>query len=492
MLSNETYNPSWIMDIPDWVVTTKCHYLHKTNYEAFDNLASVVKQLLLVIDADVDALTAIIAQLHEAWLKGAMLSPSFNERAYRKRRKVGRKWKNIGKRYHVDWWSHTKVKGCFTALEDGGFTKRIPGYLDQRGDKLVRVSGKVWPTDKLIAMWEGLAVEYRTRTPELVRLTDIEIAADGKKITQLVDYIDCEYADGIRAFLGSYNEFLSDWKITRHDAQLNTELYCVFSRGRFEVHGRLYNTGGWMIYNEAERAEIIFEKDGQRFEAYEYDYASMHIALAEAFQGVELPNIDGDYYAPVCDYLKIPRTLRKAPKTMAFSLINSKTTASAIKSIRQDINFARCDHTKRGKPKRMTKKRQAIIDRADALDKYGVSLDQLADAVKAVHHKIGDWFGSDAGVYLMWHDAEIMRKVLARCMARGIPALPMHDSAVVPIPFAEDLREIMNAELNKHIAGVRSGEITLQKELNDISSSTSSSTNNPPSMGYTRTTSYPS
>ncbi|MDI4236982.1 hypothetical protein OZ411_29650 [Bradyrhizobium sp. Arg237L] len=52
-------------------------------------------------------------------------------------------------------------------------------------------------------------------------------------------------------------------------------------------------------------------------------------------------------------------------------------------------------------------------------------------AVRAKHNLAGA-FGSDAGIRLMRRDSDIMMRALKVLNADGTPALPVHDSLVVP------------------------------------------------------------
>jgi hypothetical protein len=67
----------------------------------------------------------------------------------------------------------------------------------------------------------------------------------------------------------------------------------------------------------------------------------------------------------------------------------------------------------------------------------------LAEAITRKHKAVADVFCSDAGVVMMRIDGDIAVEAMLRCVAKGIAALPVHDSIIVPARCADQTAEIM-------------------------------------------------
>jgi hypothetical protein len=75
----------------------------------------------------------------------------------------------------------------------------------------------------------------------------------------------------------------------------------------------------------------------------------------------------------------------------------------------------------------------------------------LVRDIKAKHPAIAHMFASGAGLALMRRDSEMTEGLLLRLMARGVVALPIHDSYVVPEKSKGDLLESMAEALQKSV-----------------------------------------
>src|SRR5438874_715854 len=66
--------------------------------------------------------------------------------------------------------------------------------------------------------------------------------------------------------------------------------------------------------------------------------------------------------------------------------------------------------------------------------------------LKLKHRHIADVFCSDAGVRFMKRDSELILAATRRCLDAGIPALPVHDSLIVPAKCEQIAAGIMAEE----------------------------------------------
>ena len=75
----------------------------------------------------------------------------------------------------------------------------------------------------------------------------------------------------------------------------------------------------------------------------------------------------------------------------------------------------------------------------------------LVRDIKAKHPAIAHMFASGAGLALMRRDSEMTEALLLRLTARGVVALPIHDSYVVAEKSKGDLLEGMAAALHNSV-----------------------------------------
>lgn len=189
-----------------------------------------------------------------------------------------------------------------------------------------------------------------------------------------------------------------------------------FGRG-----GRFYAMGAsWQnIKSEARRALTI---DGEP--AVELDFDGMHIAMLYAEAGLPLPR----------DCHDISGWPRKLVKVATFTLINATTEKAARMSIAHSEHLGEL----------------AEPGSQDAIGKARA----LIEAIKNRHAPIAGQLHSDAGARLMRKDSDIAEAVMAELiLRRGIVALPIHDSFLVPASKRDELQEAMMEAAHK-IMGV--------------------------------------
>ena len=71
-------------------------------------------------------------------------------------------------------------------------------------------------------------------------------------------------------------------------------------------------------------------------------------------------------------------------------------------------------------------------------------LERILDQIKQKHPLIAEDLCSDRGVSLMFYEGQITERVLQHFMNKGVVALSIHDSYVVPESYSDELREVMN------------------------------------------------
>jgi hypothetical protein len=142
----------------------------------------------------------------------------------------------------------------------------------------------------------------------------------------------------------------------------------------------------------------------------ELDFQSMHVALAYSLCGASL---NGDAYEGIAGFT---RKQAKAALLTAFNSINMQAAIASLTDNRQG--------------------KRVCATRGEA--------QRLLEALKVRHAPIAKMLCSDAGMRLMNLDARIMLTAVDRLIAKGIEAIPIHDSIVIAEHHESEAREALN------------------------------------------------
>jgi hypothetical protein len=274
-----------------------------------------------------------------------------------------------------------------------------------------------------------------TRATRLIARKEVPVHAPREVIVQrdddgeLVDYRDTTETWAMRRRGETLNEALAATVIdlapgapvarVGHVLQINEHLalsiddrglHRVFNRSSFKLGGRFYG-GFWQSLKAKEDPE---KPDQPVLRPYltmngeptvELDYSGCHPRMLAAELGVDLG----------VDPYEIGGWQRDDVKNAVMVLINALDLGSALGRIAQDLGGYWEHH------------RAA----------------QLIDAIKARHPRLASAFHSGAGLRLMRRDSDISDVIFARLLKRGIVALGVHDSYIVPAKNEADLRAEM-------------------------------------------------
>jgi hypothetical protein len=261
-----------------------------------------------------------------------------------------------------------------------------------------------------------------------------------------LDYNDTEQTIGMRVRLAEINEALAGSDIVYggipvdiggvlllpdQRLPIRNSLHHVFSGGQFDLGGRFYGAS-WQNIPKQFRQQIMI--DGKP--TVEHDHSRLHPRLLYAMAGHRL---DFDPYS-------VPGWDRNLAKKALNTLINAGTEKAALRSIAGEI----------GGQGAYAKARELIL------------------ALKVKNPGISHLFGSGLGLQLQRIDADMAEGVLLDLLGRGIPALPIHDSAIVQAKYGGILVEAMDEALNQALGsiGARDSILTGYRE-------------NVPQYGYT-------
>ena len=257
-------------------------------------------------------------------------------------------------------------------------------------------------------------VEFRHQLINPIWLKD----ADG----DLIDYRDTDATFRMARELRAINDALASLEIdvssldvvrSRHHIIVDGAYYRptkpvlrrIFNRGSFRKGGRAY--GWWQSLPKPRRQQILI--DGEMVS--EPDFAQFHPSLLYALSGGHL---DGDAY-----------------ETGVFSREQGKLA----------FNVALNTATVQGTIAALSNKPHWTLSRADTAG--------LLDALARRNAPIARYLHADQGIELMNLDSRITMLALGRCIAAGIPTLPVHDSMLTLRRYEGRVAEIMeeSAEL---------------------------------------------
>lgn len=284
-----------------------------------------------------------------------------------------------------------------------GHMKMPPGNLGWQS--------QMWASDDLIM---GLPIPVTYRLRELIVLRD----GDG----EAVDYKETRQTEQMRRRLQEINEGIASVslglggnpirdgdpvQIERANVGAAThQLHRVFNHGKFTLGGRLYGPW-WQNIPSEHRVNVTI--DGEI--THEEDYHHLHPTLLYA---AAVQTMYGDPYT-------IDGWDRPTVKVAFNILINAHTPTSALRAIARQIGG----------------------------DGAYYRASDLIAAIERKHAVVAPMFASGAGLALMRRDSDMAEAVLLRLAARGIVALPVHDSFIVNKKHKGDLEEAMEDELEK-------------------------------------------
>lgn len=190
----------------------------------------------------------------------------------------------------------------------------------------------------------------------------------------------------------------------------------VFNQSSFKNGGRFYGASHLDIPSHM-RGFIHINGEP----VVELDYDSLHVVMLYHLRGIDI-DLAQDLY----DIIAGPED-RSIKKIALLTAINAPTEAKSIKGIRK-----------------------ALVDdgiTGDILtDK---SLRSLIARAKLAHTDIADDIASGKGIELQNIDSRIADAILTNMMVENIPALPVHDSFIVPQRYERNLRQQMSDEYKK-------------------------------------------
>ena len=193
-------------------------------------------------------------------------------------------------------------------------------------------------------------------------------------------------------------------------------LHRVFNMSSFKKGGRFYGASHLDIPSHM-RGFININGEP----VVELDYDALHVAMLYHLRGIDI-DLKQDPYEMIVG--PEDRTIKKIALLTA---INAPSDEKAVGGIRKKLV-------------KQWYKGEILLDK---------SLKSLLERAKLAHPDISDDIASGKGRMLQNKDSIIADAILTNLMTEKIPALPVHDSFVVPEQYEDFLRQQMEDEYEK-------------------------------------------
>jgi hypothetical protein len=259
----------------------------------------------------------------------------------------------------------------------------------------------------------------------------------------LINKVNNQYRIGYRVYSSIDKTFTDEWK------QLRPIHYAIFT-GHWDLHGRIYTYKyGHQSLRKVERTTIHFNG----CPSVEKDYSGMHTRMLYHLNNI--PYRDDPYELWSKKTTPLQRLLAKNVINMA---INARTRKAAISA----CSHAMMTKTETGE----LKTSDTLLDAIKLHEAYeqnkkltGMNLSDVYDLAVKVHEPIAQYFGSDAGIWLMRLDSSIALDIMYEFATECIPCLGCHDSFIIPKEYESKLIQLMTKQysrlLNHHLPVIK-------------------------------------
>jgi hypothetical protein len=193
--------------------------------------------------------------------------------------------------------------------------------------------------------------------------------------------------------------------------------------------GRWFQKGGLSFQELSKEERLKLFLNGE--EVVELDYPAMHPHLIYAWEGMQCPE---DFYERV---MVLSGCSRFIAKSVVLIAVNARSYKAFVAAINRDKGQQARANRDRAVPKPIL---------YDELKKYRLHPKDIIESVKKAHPVLAKYIYSGLANKLMLEESDIMTTVLLRLMELGIPALPVHDSVIVPLHRKTTVRRVMEDE----------------------------------------------
>lgn len=332
-------------------------------------------------------------------------------------------------RYRALFLYWKSFKAAYGMLVEAGYISVVLNGFHDHETGIGRMT-RIRATDKLISLLTQRAalsiprISSRVSEREVIILRGEKPKNGSSKPAPLIVYEDTDETHAMRDNVHRINAHLQrqwiDLRITdEHLASLQRRmqrdydgeerdrpaidltqraLVRIFNDGRWDLGGRFYR-GWWQSIPKEYRQHITINDK----RTWEVDYSTLHPTLLYAEVGERL---EGDAYG--IEAQAVPRSLVK---------ITFNKMLNATSRISRPDDFSE--------------------------DRFGMSWNQLQDAIVERHAPIKHLFNTGYGLQLQRLDSDLAETVMLKFFAHGHTCLPVHDSFLVHHALVEELKKTM-------------------------------------------------
>jgi hypothetical protein len=257
---------------------------------------------------------------------------------------------------------------------------------------------------------------------ELIRARYVEASPEYRALVQRLDRL---YFEAKVLNHQYWNKMLIDTSYieSREKCFNRVGLTRIFNEG---LMGRWFQKGemSYQQLSSVERSKLLLNGEP----VVEIDYSAMHPHILYAWENEQCP---GDFYTGIMNQCGCDRFVAKSIVLIA---INASGYASLVGAI----------NSNKGETERANKNR-AVPEPVlySELKNHGLTAKEVVEAIKIAHPVIAKYVYRAMANKLMLVESDIMTSVLLKLMRLSIPALPVHDSVIVPSRHKDVARRVM-------------------------------------------------
>jgi hypothetical protein len=206
-----------------------------------------------------------------------------------------------------------------------------------------------------------------------------------------------------------------------------TRIYKAGLMGRWFQRGKM----SFQQLSEGERERLLLNGEN----VAEIDYSAMHPHILYAWEYKQCPK---DFYESIMNRCGCTRFVAK---NIVLIAINANSYAQTSRAVNNNSWEERRANKKRTIP-------EPVL--YDELKKTNLKPKDVVEAIREAHPSIAQYIYSASANKLMLVESDIMTSVLLKLMQLSIPALPVHDSVIVPSQCEDIARRVMQDIFRKY------------------------------------------
>lgn len=330
-------------------------------------------------------------------------------------------------------FGYETAKNCLRHLEDTGYITRHRGfYFDEHKCSYGFIEISEYFRSLILSLIQNRPSKDNSGKQYL-------IITDNKNKIKAFNRGEIMFGTKIVGRVKNYNEFLEQFDVTYNNGYKLNPWLCRIFKDNLKLHGRIYNLYGAVNYQTLPK-EMRKTIKINGLETIELDYKHLHPSICYELLDIKYTgdiydvncSVESifdipDYVEDISNYHAMQRSL---VKEVFIRMINSESLVECRQSIKKRLK----DDQEKDEPMQ-----EFIHIRKD----YDAIAVLLMEELEKTHADLIGYFYTSYSMTLMNIDSEILMNILVMCEEKNIPALPIHDSVVVPSLYEEEVKKIM-------------------------------------------------